>query len=263
MQSVPVIFQVNGSLPASGYLPGLAQCPESVVLTQALAVVSQPFTGTLTLLLEVAGALTGDMIELVGTGGTQLAASAVLKETVLAGDVVRWRCDYTGDITQAPQQVQVTLVWEPFMVAAMPELQLGWVAEPGAAAVPLFEYEPATETFVDVSDGYAAGRVRIDTSHGWSLFIEGSEVIRIRDGVLSAVGILEGEWPDPDQVWVQFTVNSVPWMTVTTSGIWVGSLTDTGGAPLPGDAVQFTWPGVAALTVGGLFALSVKEGVPQ
>lgn len=261
-QLQPVLFLLNGTLPANGYLPGLASWPTAVQLTGASVICPQGFPGTVTLSLEVNGAITGDVLTLSnGCAGTRGAVA--LAVPVPAGQKVRWRCGYAGDYTTAPQQVQLTVVARPLASIRAATMDLVW-AQTGSAPITLFSFDPEAAEFTDVSGGSSVGRAYVeDPEDRWSLFVQGVEMMRVADGVLYLANLEEGGLPDLSAGALQFMVNGAAWLTMTSAEVVAGRVMEVAGADdLPANFYQFSWDNTV-LCASGLYALEIQEGIPD
>lgn len=250
-----ILFQMPGALPVAGYLPGLAQWDNAAVRLTSLRVrAAAPFTGAVTLSLEVNGALTGDVVVLAGAAVEAIAALAV---TVPAGQLVRWQCAYDGAAEAAPLGVQAVLGWAPDVTAAAPVMQLVW--RDGTEILPLFRYDPGTGGFTDISNGLAAGRAGIDTSDGFSFSLNGAEILRCRSGVASAVEWHEGGLPPLTSPWLCFEVDGVPWLVLGAGGAYAGFIAETSAWPVA--EIYFDLL-AARVTAAGCYAASLGEPLP-
>jgi hypothetical protein len=256
---VPIVFQLNGALSDGRYLPGQYQWPSAARLTGALVAAPLPFGGSLTLQLEVGGALTGDTLAVAGCGNFSEKVS--LAVSVPANAAVRWRVAFAGDVTVSPMEISVTVLWEPVGGVAPVDLSLRWVD--GPERLRLFAYDPATQGFTDVSDGLSVGRAYVDTSNGTSIFLQGVEQLRVRGGMVLArvfnVGV-----PVTGNPRLEFTRNGLVLGTLTADGWFVPDLIEIPGvlAAVGGIGFDFYNSGTltAALGSGAWWQLNGSEG---
>ena len=226
---VPIVFQLNGTLSYVRYLPGQYQWPSAARLTAALVVCPFPLANTLTLQLEVGGVLTGDVIELPLVSA--MPQSYPLAVPVPANSAVRWRASVAGNVLGAPMQVQVTVVWEPVAGVAPVDLSLQWVN--GPERLRLFNYDPANQSFTDVSNGLSVGRAFVDPSNGISFFLQGVEQLRVRNGVVQSPNFGVGV-PFTGMPRLEFTRNGLAMGVLSGDGFFVPELIELSGFPASG-----------------------------
>lgn len=106
---------------ASGYVPGRYRWGQAMRLTGAVLTCTGPTAGTLTLQLEVGGALAGpEFTVTAGLGEVQRALA--LGVPVPAGSLVRWRVQFDGAVEEAAAGVAITLSAEATTVARQLEV---------------------------------------------------------------------------------------------------------------------------------------------
>jgi hypothetical protein len=185
----PVLFELNGILPANQRLLGQYRWAFAARLTGALLEVAQPPAATpLELWLEVDGVRKAKLFT-IGPGPRPETPSTVESDFTLvvqANSWVRIVGDFAGEPEEAAGFLAVTLAMVPRSIADVatltPLLQVAWVN--GDERLILFTYEASTHSFT--AGMFAAGRASITRAGDTSIqfFMEG-EVMEVSSGKLA------------------------------------------------------------------------------
>lgn len=269
MQNIPMIFQLNGSLPNGRYVPGQYSFSAGMRLSSVIVAGLDAIAfGSLTLKLEVAGVLTGD--EVVLTPDQTIPVTVPLDVPVAANAVIRWLCFFTGSTEDAPQQMVLVVSYAADTGPAVAAMSVNWVDQNTSWL--MFAYDVVGRTFSDVSDGLSSGRASFSTANGFSFFIQGTEVFRVRGGTVYAPTFDECTSPDPSLPRLELVIAGQVVAIFTTAGMYVPSLTEVTPLPLVADPTrsaywsQFifsdgTLMAVAVASPSGFAALSLTEGI--
>lgn len=272
----PVLYQINGVLPADQYLPGQYQWPYAVQLTSALLdCQSPPSSGTLILTLEVGGVLQSFQFTIPsGVGGMVVPRS--MNVLVPANTPVRWLATFANAPEDTATQLAIMLQAVPQstsqVAAIQPKLTVQWVN--GRERLTLFNYDANTRTFTETSPGISTGRATLTQSGNTQLTISigmslpQTEVLNVSGmqffapAFIAIGGVASGQTPR-----LLFNVDNVTVATLATDGLRVVELSEDDPPVLaPSDAgfysrFEFYSSGVltAVLNGQGLTALDLEE----
>lgn len=227
----PVLYQLNGMLPANKYLLGQYRWPYAVRITGALLQVGQPPSGgALELHLEVGGVDQGRIF----TVGAEIRPAVPLVQearelsvAVAANTWVRIQGIFNASPEESAGYLSVTLTSGAQSVTdvalSRPTLQVGWVN--GEERLILFDYDAASHTFTPTLFGalgvgsptVKASLLAVGTT-SLSFYIRGVEVFRVAAGKVT-VGILtEGATGGPSSPRLEFLVDGVRVGSVDSAG---------------------------------------------
>jgi hypothetical protein len=266
----PVLYQLNGSLPADKYLPGQYQWPFATQITTALLDCQPPAGGVLALILEVGGVLKAFRFT-VAAGTTALVIPQNVNVLVPANTVVRWKAAFSEAPEAAAVDVALTMQVVPQSIsqvtAVPPKLTVQW--SNGIERLTLFNYNPTTHTFSEATPGISAGRATVTQSAPQtSVFIGATEVLRVAGSKLFSPSFFAlGSTVSKYSPTLTFQVDTLPVARLDLGGFRVVDLTEgTPAALSPTDAgfnsrFEFWSGGVltAALNANGVVALEVDE----
>lgn len=268
---IAVIYKSEGPVLDGEYIGGQYRWGTTKRLTRALITCSRrPTNGTLTLTLEVGGALTLLSIDVPSAAPAEFSDTVELGLTVAANAWVRWKASFDGLPEEGAMQVSITMEALSEAVVRRPWLEARWVN--GQEREIAFYY--TAETHGWTATGYAAGRASIAQSGDTSIEFQilGAPVLRVAAGVLVAnsfralgAGVRVSESPR-----LEFLVGGNRVAAVTGAGVLcVSNVVEAAPIGLTQDYDGFwkrfeLWSGgqlTATLEAGSLRALGLEEGL--
>lgn len=187
MAQLNFLFKRSSPLLPGAYLLGHAHWPVPMVLVSVRFTAFANSLEPTTLVLEVNGAPTEKTIKVQPTALGWLHSFIPLQYLLPAYAEVRWKCfSGPGNPENALTLIGLNLLATRASDATVPSsaLTISWVN--GQERLPLFEYQPATRQFVEVSRGIAVGRAEVVNAPNFRVSIQSALAMQIdTDRVLS------------------------------------------------------------------------------
>lgn len=255
------IFLLSGPAADGAYLLGDYAWSDAVRLETAHLIAAPPGAGTATFTLEIAGVATEKIFTLGLSELPSARQSLALNLSVPAGQSVRWRIAFSGDIADAPAQVAITLSVRRETDIVVPEAPMTVWWRNGAEKFLLFVYDPATDTFAEATPGLATGRAAItDLAGVFTITVQGTPALLVTGAILYTNALLAGAGAPVDQPQLSFRIADVPIATLTKAGVLqVPSAQETAVVDA---ANQFALGVGAALNATGVVAEEFEQALP-
>lgn len=269
-----VLFEINGVLPDSKYLPGQHRFSYPVRVAKALLTCRPPVNGTLMLTLILTPPTGSDLAAgsfiVPVSMQAEITQEMSLNLTVPANTWMRWRAAFTDAPEQAAASASIAMQVVPSSGNAgyQPKLQVAWVNQ--SERLTLFNYDPVTHRFTETTPGISADRASIVNAgpdQSVMISIQGVAALRVANSTMYA------------QEFVAVGCGAVgPRLEFLVGAQRVASLTQDGtlrvpdirevlaGGEMPDDVNRFEFYSAGALTATldatGLTALNIGEPLP-
>lgn len=159
-----ILFKHTGPLIAAEYFMGHYRWTAAWQLSAATIILRPPSVGFVTIGLEVAGTLTGDVFQIGPSAVAEVRQTIALSRTIAIGNEVRWKVlSFTGANEEAATAASIVMQSGPadYTAALLPDapLTVRWVN--GVEDVLLYHYSAGIFTPVSVAMTLTRGTITV------------------------------------------------------------------------------------------------------